>query len=270
MSPRQDLQLTSELLTAYLEGEVAASDRAAIETALRDDPRAQRRLEQLRHIASCLAAPVPELENVDMIARVRAELAKPAAAQPKQRSLLAWGTGFAVAASVGLFVAFGVEQPLESEFRAKSANTVANDGQRWAGMQIHRAVTSSNLERLGDQLRADEGLVFSYTNIGPQPFRYLMIFALDASGQVRWFYPTYDREGTNPESIAIDPRSQVSLGDVIGHDYAEGTLAIHAVFTRQPLRVSEVEGWLKNKPDGLEQVPIEDASLQVVRIRVVR
>src|SRR5688572_2608965 len=119
MSQRQELRLSSELLTAYLEGEVPASDRVAIETALRDDPRARRRLEQLRHIASCLAAPVPELEQVDLAARVRAELAKPAPAPKRVRHALAWGTSLAVAASVGFFVRFGADAPVDEEFRAK-------------------------------------------------------------------------------------------------------------------------------------------------------
>ena len=272
MSQTRDLQLTSELLAAYLEGEVAASERAAIEAALSDDPRARRRLEQLRHIADSLSAPLPaELESVDLAARVRAELAKPQQLPEKRRlGFLPWATCLAAAACVGLFVTFGLDRDAENpEFRAKSAGALS-DAQRWAGIQVHRVVSPQKLEQLGDEMSAQDGLLFSYTNIGPTPFRHLMIFGLDASGEVRWFYPTYDQPGTNPKSIAIEARSHVSLGDVIGHDYAAGPLTIHALFTREPLSVSQVEGWLTGKPKGLEQSPIDDASLQLVRVRVVR
>jgi negative regulator of sigma E activity len=272
MSQTQDLRLTTELLAAYLEGEVAASERVAIEALLREDPRARRRLEQLRHIASSLAAPVPELESIDLAARVRAELARPPTPARRRVALLPWATVLAAAACVGLFVTRGLApQPEQNaEFRAKSAGSGLSDAQRWAGVQVHRAVSPTSLEALGPEMRADDGLLFSYTNIGPQPFPYLMIFGVDASGEVRWFYPTYEQAGTNPQSVAIEPRSHVSLGDVIGHDYAPGPLVIHALFTRQPLHVSEVEGWLRDKPNGFEQSPVEDASLQVVRVRVVR
>ena len=274
MSPTQNLRLTTELLAAYLEGEVAASERAVIEAMLREDPRARRTLEQLRHIASSLAAPVPELESIDLAARVHAELARPVPAPPKRRaSLLPWATVLAAAACVGLWWAGGVApEPAEPsmEFRPKSAGSGLSDAQRWAGVQIHRAVTPTSLEALGPEMRADDGLLFSYTNIGPEPYPYLMIFGRDASGEVRWFYPTYEEAGTNPTSIAIESRAHVSLGDVITHDYAPGTMVIHALFTRKPLSVVDVERWLRDKPSGLEQSPVDDASLQVVRVRVVR
>jgi hypothetical protein len=271
MSQTHDLRLTTELLAAYLEGEVPASERAAIEAALRDDPRAQRRLEQLKHIASSLSAPLPpELESVDLSARVKAELAKPEVPAKRQIGFLPWATCLAAAACVGLFVTFGLDHSgQDAEFRAKSAGFLG-DAQRWSGFQVHRVVGPQKLEELGAEMRVSDGLLFSYTNIGPTPFRYLMIFGLDASGEVRWFYPTYDQAGTNPKSIAIEARANVPLPDVVAHDYAAGPLVIHALFTREPLSVSEVEGWLTNKPNGLEQSPMEDASLQVVRVRVVR
>jgi hypothetical protein len=272
MSQTQNLRLTTELLAAYLEGEVAASERAVIEAMLREDPRARRKLEQLRHIASSLAAPVPELDGIDLAARVHAELARPAAPEKRRLSLLPWATVLAAAACVGLFVSRGLapEPEPSAEFRAKSAGSGLSDAQRWAGVQIHRAITPTSLEPLGPEMRAEDGLLFSYTNIGPEPFPYLTIFGLDASGEVRWFYPTYEQAGSNPKSIRIEPRAHVSLGDVIAHDYAPGTLVIHALFTREPLSVSEVEGWLRDKPNGLERSPVDDASLQVVRVRVVR
>jgi beta-glucosidase len=39
-------------------------------------------------------------------------------------------------------------------------------------------------------------LLFSYTNVGPAPFEYLMIFGIDARDDVHWFFPA--RESDSP------------------------------------------------------------------------
>src|SRR5688572_4752436 len=148
---QSDLRLTTELLAAYLEGEVPASDHAAIEAALRDDPRAQRRLDQLRHIASSLSAPASELAQVDLVARVRAELAKPPAPKHTARSWAAWGAGLAVAAGAALIVRQAVDST-DDEFRPKSANSAASTAEHWAGIQIHRLVTPTSVEPLDAQM----------------------------------------------------------------------------------------------------------------------
>ena len=63
--------LDAARLTAYLEGEVTASERAAIEAELAESAEARRRLGQLRGLKSLLEAPATELETIDLAARVR-------------------------------------------------------------------------------------------------------------------------------------------------------------------------------------------------------
>jgi hypothetical protein len=230
---------TTEALAAYLEGEVSASEAVEIEAALADRLEARQRLEQLREIRRGLARPAPELEGIDLVRAVRrAAAAAPVSARPRFRapywaSVLAAG---ALAAAVVL-----VARPRAVEFRAKG-RAAGQDDVRWAGLQAYRVGRSGQPERLGDHLAAGDGLLFSYTNLGPRPFDFLMIFAVDARGEVRWFHPAYERLGVDPASISIRrAEAAVELGEVVRHDVPAGALTVHALFTRRPLHVVEVE-----------------------------
>ena len=79
-----------------------------------------------------------------------------------------------------------------------------------------------------------------------------MIFAIDASRQVRWFYPAYQRADSDPESISIKGgKAAITLPDVIRHDFAVGPLTMYAVFTHAPLRVLDLEAMVRKSPAEL-------------------
>lgn len=74
-----------------------------------------------------------------------------------------------------------------------------------------------------------------------------MIFAIDASGEIRWFYPAYQRAGSNPESISIKGgKTAITLPELIGQEFASGPLTMYAVFTHVPLRVLDLEAMVQN------------------------
>jgi hypothetical protein len=113
--------------------------------------------------------------------------------------------------------------------------------------------------------------LFSYTNLGPHPFDYLMIFATDASAEVRWFYPAWESAADNPQSIAITRGgANVPLGELVQQDAAEGPLSLYALFTARPLSVKEVEAWLKQHGPSVDQAPLAGGVLQRIETRVVR
>ena len=125
-------------------------------------------------------------------------------------------------------------------------------------------------ERVSDRLTVRDGLVFSYTNLGPAPFDYLMIFAVDALGKVSWYYPAYEQHGTDPSAVAIENgTSERGLPDRVHHDFAPGPLTIYGLFARHPLRVSQVEAWLGQHGARLDSVPpLAETSLHAVEVRV--
>jgi hypothetical protein len=116
----------------------------------------------------------------------------------------------------------------------------------------------------------------SYTNLGENPYEYLMVFAVDSKGEVYWLFPAYLEEGSDPRSIEIfQGRPQVELGEKIRHDFTPGPLVFYGVFTHQPLHVSTIESlvgemirsnqWIIEAPARL---PVENAAQQLITTRV--
>ncbi|HET7542632.1 MAG TPA: hypothetical protein VFK05_22330 [Polyangiaceae bacterium] len=271
MSSRSSIRAAR--LAAHLEDEVTPSERAAIEAELRESASARRTLEQLRNLKELLAAPAPNLENMDLAARVRVAVRKEQKAPPpppRARRLAAFLLG-GLAACIGCALFFSHRQPEFSEFRAKGDDSPLLEGRRWAGIQVHRLGERDNVEPLGATLSRNDGLLFSYTNLGQKPFDYLMIFGADAAGEVHWFYPAYESTAQNPVSIAIaHGRANAPLGELVQQDLAEGPLVLYALFTKQPLSVLEVEAWLKKDGQHTDHAPVAGAVLQRIDTRVVQ
>jgi hypothetical protein len=263
------------MLAAYLEGEVTPSEASAIEAELAESPGTRRRLARLREIGEALATPIAEIEQVDLVVPWRRVAADPSrlprspwARWRRLPGMLAVAAAIAAVAVVALRPPSATERPPTGpsvdEFRAKSA-APGNNRERWSGIRVYRVDATGEARRLGDRLRATDGLLFSYTNLGPAPLEHLMVFGVDAEGAVRWFYPAYDREGENPESISIKRgEADVPLPDVIRHDLAPGPLAIHAVFSDRALRVLEIEALLRDHRDPMAPLPLGDAVEHVV------
>jgi hypothetical protein len=90
-------------------------------------------------------------------------------------------------------------------------------------------------------IRAGDGLVLAYSNPGPV-YDHLMVFAVDQSYRVHWFYPAYQRTDDDPQAIAIERgRSGVELGEEIRLPVAPGQLRVYALFLDHAERVSRIE-----------------------------
>jgi len=256
-------EVTTERLTAYLEGEVTPSEVARIEAEIRESPTAKRRLENLRRIRDVLCQSTPEHRDLDLVPSLRHALVSPAPLAAPTRSR-AWqvSRGWGAAAAGGILVlglswvyrhprsnfaergtsssptpGLGVE-----EFRAKSGRSVVAGPSRWAGVRAFRVIRTGQPEPLTETVPTDASLLFYYTNLGNNPFDFLVIFAVDAHQNVRWFYPAYEQPGVNPASISIKRGlANVPLPDLIHLDWAPGPIVIHALFSHLPLHVLEVE-----------------------------
>lgn len=255
--PREDP--SSATLAAYLEGELTASEAMQLGAALARCADAQRRLCQLREIRTRLRSPDPELEGVDLSAGIQRMIGAPR----RVPALRAWLGALSIA---GLAAAFALvaRAPHAAEFRAKSAAPYRANAPQ-ASVQLHRLRDRARPEPAPLVLRPRERLLFSYVNRGARPFAYLMVFAVDAAGQVRWFEPAYVQQGTDPEAMRIQSQERAQLiPDVIEQAFAPGALVIYALFTHAPLRVSTVEGWLATQGNARLALPLTDAELQVI------
>lgn len=272
MKAKSEQPLSSELLAAYLDGEVTAHEATRIERALEACSTNRRHLEELRRIRDALAAPAPELEELDLVAAVRKKAQLPASGRAR---FPVFGALAAVAgvAAVSLVIAAS-RQDLSSsldqdqEFRAKAASSAAAQ-ERWTGIRIYRVVAHQVPERVTESLNPRDTLLFSYTNLGPDPFEYLMVFAIGADQRVHWFYPAYEAASENPLSVSIEPGTSM-LPDAVEHDYSEGDLEVYALFSHRPEQVSRIEAWVSARAESrkLDAAPIPGATLRRVGLRV--
>jgi hypothetical protein len=274
MTRRQD-SLPPHALAAYLEREVTPSEAALIEAHVRDSGSLRRHLEQLDEIRRTLTR-VPEPAAPDAAATEalwRAIDAAPVpgsahAPWPRLRRIAALGAA-ACAALVALLILRGVPA---SEFRSKAAASVPDD--RWVHIEVLRVDPDGAARPLPGRgaMHAGDRLVFRYANGGPDPFGFLMVFGVDAAGEIHWYYPAYEAAGSDPPSLPIQRSSApMSLPDAIEHELAPGPLVFYAVFTRTALRVVDVEhrseaplaarGWDPRQPPRL---PIENSGQHLV------
>jgi hypothetical protein len=236
------------------------------------DTDTRKRLETLQQVADALSCPVPDLEGIDMTARVRQAIAARTRRKPPPRFALVWAPTLAAAAAacVWLFVSWQPRNESETEFRARSAGSQLSEEERWTGIRVYRARSKTGpAERVVAEIDAHDALVFSYVNRSPSPYAHLMVFALGADGREYWFYPAHDSAShDDASSIEISPQSELSLHELVSNDYAPGTLQLFALFTHTALWTSQVSAWLREHPDGLENVVPHDARLQVLQFSV--
>jgi hypothetical protein len=270
-------------LVAFLEGEITRSEAARIEGELADSAALRRQLAHLREIRTSLTELPDELAGVDLVASVRRAIADSPASVPARR---AWWRGGLFAAmavvAVTLVIARQLAPPREApdEFRVKTADPAGAED-RWVRVDVFRVDRDGAARPLGATggvLHSGDGLVFRYTDVSPEPFGYLMIFAIDAAHEIHWYYPGYEAAGSDPASLAIRSRgSDVALSDAIHHDLRPGPLVIYALFTRQPLRVLDMELRLREQiaradwdPAAPPRAPVPDSAQDVVHASVIR
>ncbi|HKP59839.1 MAG TPA: hypothetical protein VJV78_24110 [Polyangiales bacterium] len=247
-------------LAAYLEEELSADDARRVEAELVQSLDARRRLRQLSAIRDRLAADDPALERIDLIPALDRAITAPPASRCAKAPAWIWGIGAFGFACVAL--AASLSGPGTEEYRAKSAQYGTPAPTR-AGVRVWRADMVRPPEPVTAAIARSDGLLFSVSNLGSTPFTHLMIFAVDASAAIRWFYPAYVQEGTDPQSISIATRQVHSLlPNVIRHPYASGPLAIYALFTHEPLRVHSIEAWLVAQRLSPHEPPLRAAKLQ--------
>lgn len=264
MSLRRRERVPTPELLSFLDEELGPDEKAAVERISVDSASVRQRLEALRGLRRALGAPVPALEGRELGRDLHAEADRRSHQRERQRAGR-WGgervprAWLALAASALLLLGVGLGQlyPRPEEFpsaldvgaRAKSASPTASPA-RWAGIRAFRLVPGGQPERLRKSVRAEDGLLFAYTNLGAEPFEHLMVFCVDTQGELHWFYPAYASELENPGSIPVQVGQEVALSEVVWLDLPKGPLTIYGAFTRAPLDVWAVEAWFEAHPGG--------------------
>ena len=113
-------------------------------------------------------------------------------------------------------------------------------------IHVFRSVSDHSAEPVvGTGIRASDGLLFAYSNPDPA-LTHLMVFAVDQTYAVHWYYPAYQRLGDNPEAVPVlSGTIGAELGEEIRHPLRSGPVRVFALFLREPHRVLEIESMIR-------------------------
>jgi len=221
-----------------------------------DSRRAQARLAELRAMTDELGRPPGWVGSVDLTAAVDRQIRSGAATPAREpRRALWWTAGAATAAAVAVALVIAPWRSGEpAEPRAKGG--AATDPDRWVGVQLRTA----GGEPIAERVPRGE-LAISYSNLGPRPYSHLMVFAVDAAGEVRWFYPAYEEAGSNPTAIAIEPGvADRMLPDAVEHAFPPGGVVVCGLFLRRAATVREIEAAIAGTAlTARSRLPIPDS-----------
>lgn len=247
MKPPASPDRFAELLQ-YIEGELTVAQAQKLEAELSRSAVLRDEHARVKRLTTQLGADEPEFAGVDLVPELHRLMVLPAARGQSRTWRTLAAAGVAVAAAAGIaFVVVSTEPPSPAEFQVRGSN---EDAAKWVGLEVYQADHSP----LDEVVHRRQALAFSYRNTGPNPFGYLMIFARDTRGRVFWFYPEWTDAKTDPASIPIGASdSAVHLRELITHEYELGPLTLHALFTRRPLRVTDVEARLSMSGEELTQ-----------------
>jgi hypothetical protein len=280
---RDDTPLSSRTLAAFLEGEVTQSEAEQIVAKLRDCAISRRRLERVRKLRLGLSKLPDELDGVDLVAGVRYAISSaPPAARVRAAHRIWWSSAAVVGLVAILALVLWPRGPHGMGSEASRDKAVGNETQapdRWIGIKVFRIVTGlAQPVTDGGTIQTTDRLVFRYNNLGSEPFNYLMIFGIDAARDIHWYYPAYVDAGSNPSSLAIrSGEIRVALPDAVQHELPVGPLVIYGVFSREPLRVLDIEnriaamiagnGW---DPAAPPRVPVASSGQEAICVNVMR
>jgi hypothetical protein len=151
--------------------------------------------------------------------------------------------GMAAAAALVLLVA----QPKAptGTFSARGGPLAPNK-ERALGFEAHAHRGGAGqvpvLLRTGDALGPSDGLSFTIYN-RTRAAQELLLFAVDASLEVHWFYPAYEDERSNPSSVTLKEAPEVTQlpEGVVMERPAQGSLQVVALFVPKKTQVKDVE-----------------------------
>jgi hypothetical protein len=213
-----------------------------------------------------LAPDAGEFEDPNLVAEVmRAVRAAEVPARSRQTPRIwrwLWAPLLAASAAMVVLLAHPFSSDGPDGFRARGGGAANPD--RWVSIEIFRA-TSAGYRRVVDRIAPEDALAFAYSNRGDEGYRYLVIVAIDETGEVFWYYPAQEQGASG---MAITLTAHADLPDEIRHRLRPGRLRVFALFSKEPYAVADVEQILREdlriakRLDRLERVSLPGTGQQ--------
>jgi hypothetical protein len=221
---------------SLVDGEATENRATELRTHASDCSRCAHALEEQRQLMRDLAAPVPM--SADAVAAVMRQIenAKSTARRFGWRGWTLAGGAVAAAAAFLVVPATGTHEGLFSARGHRVPWTQKVGAEVWAIESSPRKLEA------GSALSPGTAIVASYHNIDAAA-AYLLVFAIDARGEIHWAYPGFEDAKTDPAAVRLEPlqMKKVLPDSVMLDDLPAGPVEFVTFISRDPLHVSRIE-----------------------------
>jgi hypothetical protein len=223
---------------SLIDGEATENRAAELRTHASDCSRCAHELEMQRQLICDLAVPVPV--SADAVAAVmrRLENAKAPVRRIRWRGWTLAGGALVVAVAAAFLIvpATGSHEGIFSARGHRVPWTQKVGAEVWAIDHSPRKLEA------GSALSPATAIVASYHNIDAAA-AYLLVFAIDARGEIHWAYPGFEDIRADPAAVRLDPlqMKKVLPDSVMLDDLPVGPVEFVTLISREPLHVSRIE-----------------------------
>ena len=238
---------------SLIDGEATENRAAELRAHASGCSRCAQELELQSQLVRDLAAPVPVSANAVSAVMRRLEKAERPAPRFGWRGWAFAGGALAAAAVVTLLIvpATGIDR---GTFRARGHRVPWTQK---VGIEVWAIESSPRKLETGAQVSPATPLVASYHNVDAAA-AYLLVFAVDARGELHWAYPGFEDAKTDPEAVRLEPlqMKKVLPDSVLLEDLPAGPLELVTFISSESLHVSRIES-----------LPVSERSVANLRAR---
>jgi hypothetical protein len=138
-------------------------------------------------------------------------------------------------------------------------------GDASVGIFVYRTTPGKPPTPVKDSIERGDELAFAYLNEAGK--KRLMVFGVDDTDAIYWFYPGWQQSEDNPVAVPIETETrQRELPEAVAHRYRGRVLKVYALFVDQPLTVRQVEEMVRGA-SGSERF-LEIGLHDVVTLRI--
>jgi hypothetical protein len=252
---------------SLVDGEATENRAAELRVHAGGCSRCARELEMQRQLVRDLAAPVPVSTDAVQSVMCRLEHVERPARRFGWRGWVFAGGALAAATVAALLI-------LPSTGGDRGVFSARGHRVPWArkvGVEVWAIDRPPRKLEAGATLSPATGIVASYHNVDAD-VAYLMVFAIDARGELHWAYPGFEDAKTDPAAVRLEPLqvNKVLPDSVMLDDLATGPLELVTLIAREPLRVSRIESLpVSARSAGSLRTRFSTARIESLSLRVV-
>jgi len=174
-------------------------------------------------------------------ARLATALGLPSQAKWSQRRGVRWAIGTAsLAGAMALLLVVTSSTPSSDPGKGITSRGKGIENAESLEIAVFRMQGERESMRVNEVVSPEDELAFAYRNEVGKAF--LMIFAIDGTGQVAWYHPAWTDPADNPKAVPITKQVGFKeLPEAVRHSLQGPSLTVYALFMDEALDVRAIE-----------------------------